>query len=116
MDTSPTVNLNQGEGLIGFAWSDTNGIASKGKILASGSFICIIFEALQELNEEDLASILQILPEDSEGSLTSIESVGGSKFTVVQTPARDPPAPRWTPSRPIWFLPITSMPPASLPM
>lgn len=87
MDTSPTVNLNQGEGLIGFAWSDTNGIANKGKVLASGSFICIIFEALQELNEEDLASILQILPEDSEGSLTSIESVGGSKFTVVQTPA-----------------------------
>lgn len=87
MDTSPTVNLNQGEGLIGFTWSDTNGIASKGKILASGSFICIIFEALQALDEEDLASILQILPEEPEGSLTSIESVGGSKFTVVQTPA-----------------------------
>ena len=87
MDTSPTVNLNQGEGLIGFTWSDTNGIASKGKILARGSFICIIFEALQALDEEDLASILQILPEEPEGSLTSIESVGGSKFTVVQTPA-----------------------------
>ena len=87
MDTSPTVNLNQGEGLIGFAWSDTNGISSKGKVLASGSFICIIFEALQELNETDLASILTILTEEPEGSLTRIESVGGSKFTVVQTPA-----------------------------